>query len=88
MTDKQQAALKQLAKKLSAIRATLAKEERAWLDQLVLGGDLTPAANDADAEVTGHQLSETIKRNKRKTSSENPLAFDATSGGYVLKNRQ
>jgi|SRR5581483_7417303 hypothetical protein len=37
MTSKEQAALRRLAKKLSAMRATLSKDERVWLDRLILG---------------------------------------------------
>lgn len=88
MTDKKHAALKQLAKKLSAIRATLGKEERAWLDQLVLGSEPGTAETNPDAEVSGHQMSATIKRDKRKSSIASPLVVDTTSGGYIVRNRQ
>lgn len=37
MTKKEQAALKRVAKKLSAMRATLNKSERVWLDRIILG---------------------------------------------------
>lgn len=37
MADKQKTSLKRLAKKLSALRATLSKDERVLLDQIVLG---------------------------------------------------
>lgn len=47
MDTKQQAALKRLTKKLSALRQTLRKDERELLDTIVLG---------QRAEVKGHRL--------------------------------
>src|SRR5206468_1834786 len=53
MADKQQTALKRLAKKLSALRATLSKDERVLLDRIVLNQEVTPhmisAANTGKA---------------------------------------
>jgi hypothetical protein len=51
MIDKQTQALKRLTKKLSALRATLRKDERDLLDQLILG---------ASADVAGHALTSAI----------------------------
>ena len=48
MVDKNTQALKRLVKKLSALRATLRSDERALLDQLILGS--------AAAEVEAHSL--------------------------------
>ena len=45
MTKQEQAALKRVAKKLSAMRATLNKSERNWLDRLILG----------ESEVAAHR---------------------------------
>ncbi len=49
MTDKEIQARKRLAKKLTALRKTLRKDERDVLDQIVAG--ITPA------EVEGHSAS-------------------------------
>ncbi|HZQ08564.1 MAG TPA: hypothetical protein VFD70_18425 [Anaerolineae bacterium] len=53
MTDKEQATLKRVAKKLSAMRVTLSKDERAILDQLVLGASVKERSRKR--EVEGHQ---------------------------------
>ncbi len=47
MADKQIQALKRLVKKLSALRATLRRDERQLLDQIILG---------LSAEAAGHAM--------------------------------
>ena len=51
MADKRTQALKRLVKKLSALRATLRKDERDLLDELVLG---------APAEVAAHGMTSAV----------------------------
>lgn len=51
MTAKEKAALKRVAKKLSAMRATLNKNERIWLDRIVLGGEVTAHAATAPGKA-------------------------------------
>lgn len=51
MENKQAAALNRVAKKLTALRKTMRKEERAILDQIVLGA--------AQEEVMAHTMFDT-----------------------------
>ncbi|MCC7164074.1 MAG: hypothetical protein IT331_16370 [Anaerolineae bacterium] len=69
MADKQKAALNRLTKKLSALRATLSKDERILLDRIVLGN-----------EVAGHKMTTDAARGARKRA-----VSSAASGGKGAK---
>jgi hypothetical protein len=97
MNAKQQPALKQLARKLSALRASSSIEERGWLDQLILGRDArtdqaarrSRSKSAVSAEVNAHQLSNKKNAGRRKhiTPTAEPLsvlAFDPITGGYSV----
>lgn len=96
MNAKQQSALKRLARKLSALRATSPTDERAWLDQIILGADAPPArttrrsrSKTAASEVNAHQFAEPKLTAKQLVSAStahtmNVLAFDPITGGYSV----
>jgi hypothetical protein len=84
MTSKETAALRRLSKKLSALRATLNKDERALLDRMILGKEVQAhAGRKRAAEVQGH----TIVRAGRKLAAAmgamaaTPAAQKTVSGG-------
>ena len=92
MADKQTQALGRLTKKLSALRKTLAKDERFILDQLILGADadvaghrLTSAKSTKPAariaEVAGHAMT-----SAKSTKPAARIAFDAAKGIYTVKD--
>lgn len=97
MNAKQQSALKQLARKLSALRASCPTQERDWLDQLILGTDArsdqaargSRSRADVPAEVSAHQLAHAKNGGRRKSVTRaagqlSVLAFDPITGGYSV----
>ncbi len=66
--DRKERALKRILQKLGAVRQVLSKEERVWLDRLVLG-----------PEVEGHLLSTNPKQSLRPR-----IHWDAKSATYVV----
>ncbi|TAH50320.1 MAG: hypothetical protein EYC68_14160 [Chloroflexota bacterium] len=96
MNAKQQTALKRLARKLSALRATSPADERAWLDQIILGADAPHARSTrhshskaAASEVHAHQFTKPKLTTKQLVSAStthttNVLAFDPITGGYSV----
>ena len=70
MADKQQTALKRLAKKLSALRATLSKDERVMLDRIVLG----------TADVSGHKLTDDAAERHEKSDDRSRSPISMTAG--------
>lgn len=75
MADKQQASLKRLAKKLSALRATLSKDERVLLDRIVLG---------VQQEVSPHMISAGAEQSRKRattTGKATPTRNRYTTGG-------
>src|SRR5438876_718663 len=98
MADKQQTALKRLAKKLSALRATLSKDERVLLDRIVLNQEVTPhmisAANTGKAlaankatEFALHSMTTGAANTGAANAAANLLQFDATTGGYRVTDK-
>ena len=76
MTKQEQAALKRVTKKLSAMRATLRKDERIWLDRIVLG----------ETEVTGHAATAPSKAMKvTKATAAEVAAHAATAPSKAMK---
>jgi hypothetical protein len=127
MTSKEQAALRRIAKKLSAMRATLSKDERVWLDRLILGKQevaahamtapqrVTRVTKATAAEVAAHAITAPqrvtrvtkataaevaahtaaipqkvtrvtrVQASQAAANSQALLEFDATTGGYRIK---
>lgn len=80
MDPKQQAALKRLTKKLSALRQTLRKDERDILDTMVIG---------KPAEVRGHRLErverlETMTGAARKKNTPKRRGGEPEVSGHAL----
>jgi len=82
MADKRTQALKRLVKKLSALRATLRKDERDLLDELVLGAPAEVAAHGMTsavaskpvmsraAEVAAHGMTSAVSKAASKRATE------------------
>jgi len=73
MTPKEKATLNRLAKKLSAIRATLKKDERDMLDRLILG------------EVGGHALKAGKPQKALKMTQAETAAHSMTGSAASMK---
>ncbi len=94
MADKKKQALKRLVKKLSALRATLRRDERELLDQLVLGSAaevqahaMTNAASKGAKTPKPIEVSAHAMTNAAAPSSINEMIeFDAQAKVYRVKN--
>ena len=76
MTKKEQAALNRVAKKLSALRVTLRKDERDWLDRVILG----------QSEVAAHAATAPSKAMKvSKVAAAEVAAHAATAPSKAMK---
>ncbi len=92
MTDKERTAFKRLVKKLSAMRATLSKDERNLLDKLILGEEVAAhqmttgsvkaiKAVKGEADVAAHQMTTgSVKAIKAVKGGAEVAAHQMTTG--------
>ena len=101
MTKKEQAALNRVAKKLSALRVTLRKDERDWLDRVILGQSEVAAhaatapskamkvSKVAAAEVAAHAATIPQRSGRvARSQGENQAVLElGTDGVYRIADR-
>jgi len=84
MVDKKFQALKRLVKKLSALRATLRKEERDLLDELIVGRAAEVEGHSMNAAATKASKTARMAEVAARTASE-MIEFDEAAKAYRVK---